>query len=291
MNWRKLLRLAMIFSAMLLAGLAISSWIVAGKLVSSANRPVTVPAGELPLESLTLDSDLGGEIAAWYRPAINSAASVVLLHPLRGNRRSMLGRAKLFHDAGVDVLMIDFQAHGESPGKTITMGFREKHDVRAAVEYVQQRNPNHKIGVVGWSLGGASALLAGPLPIDALVLESVYPTINDAVYDRVDMQASWLKHILAPALLLQMQPRFGISPGELRPIDFVGSVGCPLLIVSGTNDLHVPIEKTRLMFSAASDPKVLVELEGAGHEDLQRFDPQRYKTEVVAFLTRHLKTD
>ena len=97
----------------------------------------------------------------------------------------MLGRAKLFHDRGYSTLLIDLQAHGESPGEAITAGYRERLNVIAAIEWIKKRNPKHKIGVVGWSLGGAAALLADSQDIDALVLELVYPTISEAVDNRI----------------------------------------------------------------------------------------------------------
>jgi len=184
--------------------------------------------------------------------------------------------------------MIDFQGHGESTGDAITMGFRERHNARSAIEFVHNRNPNHKIGVVGWSLGGAATLLAMPVEIDALVLESVYPTLVEAVNDRITMRTGPLKYVLAPALLWQLQPRLGFSADDLRPIDYLQDVDCPVLIASGDQDLHTPLAETQRMFNAALAPKELVIFGGATHEDLLAFDREKYTTEVVDFMTSHL---
>jgi len=265
--------------------------VVAGRLVAPVNRPVPLPESnqaKLPLEAIAIATASEETLAAWQIDHPTSSATVILLHPLRGDRRTMLGRAQLFYDAGFSILMIDFQGHGESAGDAITMGYREQHNAAAAIEFVRKQNPSHKIGVVGWSLGGASTLLAMPIEIDALVLESVYPTLTEAVHDRIEMRAGPLKHVLAPALMWQLKPRLGFAADDLRPIDHLDEVGCPVLIAAGDQDQHTPIDETRRMFAAANAPKQLVIFAGAKHEDLLKFDRQKYETEVVGFMTARL---
>jgi pimeloyl-ACP methyl ester carboxylesterase len=184
--------------------------------------------------------------------------------------------------------MIDLQAHGESFGDQITLGYLEKLDVRAVVEYVKSELPNRKIGIVGWSLGGASALLASPLGVDAMVLEAVYPTIEHAVYDRIDMRIGIGKHIAAPFLLAQLPLRLGISANELMPIDFVEKIDCPLMILAGDKDLHTPIDESQMMLKAANEPKELVVFEGASHVDLLHHDKLLYGSKVLQFLRTNL---
>ena len=200
----------------------------------------------------------------------------------------MLGRARFLYERGYAVLLVDMQAHGESQGENITIGHLEKLDVVAAVDFIKQNQPDHQIGIIGWSLGGASTLLGSPLDVDAIVLESVYPTITDAVYDRVAIRIGPLKHVVAPALLCQLYPRLGISPVDLRPIDFIDKVDCPLLMLAGDADLHTPIAETEQMFAQAVEPKELVVFPGAKHEDLFEFDRDLYSSSVGVFFDNHL---
>ncbi len=243
---------------------------------------------DLPIVKSTLQSDSGAAIATWYLPAENAKASLVLLHPIRGDRRSMIGRARMFCDAGYSVVMIDLQAHGESTGDNITVGFLERHDVRAAIKFARQTNPGHRIGVVGRSLGGAASLLGSPLDIDALVLESVYPTVSEAVQNRVSMRLGSFSSVLAPTLLCQLRPRLGITTNDLRPIDHIASVDCPVLVAAGDLDRHTTLAETHRLFAAAIEPKELVIFHGAAHVDLLEFAPKQYASTVLAFLNRHL---
>ena len=287
-NRRKAFR-AVLRSAVLAATAFVGAcWFVGGALVAPANHVVGPPPDDLPVESITISSKSGGELAAWYIPADDATATVILLHPLRGDRRSMLGRARLLHEHGYATLLVDLQAHGESPGDHVTAGYRERHDVAAAVDYVRVRSPRHKVAVIGRSLGGAATLLATPV-IDALVLESVYPTIEEAVHNRVALRLGLLHHALAPALLAQLQPRLGISPTQLRPIDHIAAVECPVLIAAGECDLHTTLAESRRLFDTAREPKQIVIFAGAAHVDLLSADPELYGSDVLGFLRTHLQ--
>jgi uncharacterized protein len=285
---RKLICWAAIVVTLGVVLLAAVSWRLGSTLLAPANYAIGPPPTHLPIEATTLDSKSGSHLATWYIPAENSTATIVLLHPIRGSRLSMLSRAELFHQLDCSIVMVDLQASGESPGEHITLGYLERHDAAAAVAFAMEKNPNHKVVVVGRSLGGAAALLASPLDIDALVLESVYPTIEDAVRDRTAIRlgggaADWL----SPLLLWQIKPRLGISPSDLRPIEHISSAGCPVLVMSGDCDRHTTIGETRRLCDAAIDPKRLEIFEGAGHVDLLAADPEHYESVVTNFLREH----
>ena len=71
------------------------------------------------------------------------------MHGVRADRTSMLDRARVLSRAGYSVLLFDFQAHGESPGHRITLGYLESMDAQASIQYLRERNPDEKIGVIG----------------------------------------------------------------------------------------------------------------------------------------------
>jgi pimeloyl-ACP methyl ester carboxylesterase len=81
---------------------------------------------------------------------------------------------------------MDFQAHGESPGNKITFGHLESLDVEAALRFLKERFPGERIGVIGTSMGAAAMVLAEHRPpVQAIILESMYPTIDQATQDRL----------------------------------------------------------------------------------------------------------
>src|SRR5258705_8670763 len=174
--------------AILLGAVAVVAAVIAVGLGASASARGTVGAapGDLPVEAVTIVSRSGATLRGWFVSGRPGAGAVVLMHGVRANRLSMLRRADLLRTAGFSVLLFDFQAHGESAGTRITFGHLEGLDAHAAVAFVRQRLPQERVGAIGSSLGGAAALLGpGPLPVDALVLESVYPDIGSAIANPV----------------------------------------------------------------------------------------------------------
>ena len=285
MNWRRIRKWLLLIAGIGSVATVVVAWLVGDALVAPANRVVGPPPNDFPASTVTISSASKATLAAWHLPVSQSNATAILLHPIRGDRRSMISRARLFNKHGYSTLLVDLQAHGESTGQNITMGHLERYDVLAAVEYIRSIDPNQKIVIVGSSLGGASTLFAPP-DIDAILLESVYPTVSEAVHNRVQMRLGVLHHIVAPLLLIQLRPRLGVLPDQLCPIDQLAGIHCPILIASGDCDRHTTIEETRRLFGAANEPKHLIVFEGAGHVDLLAHDHAKYENEIVAILNK-----
>lgn len=264
------------------------SWIVAGRLVAPVPRSVGQPPAGVAAESISLESESGAQISGWHLRADEPQGVVVLLHGIRGCRLSMLDRAKFLRKAGYSIVMIDLQGHGESPGVCITLGHLESRDVTAAVEFARGKHPDEPIGVIGVSLGGASALLATPLGIDAMILESVFPDVTAAVHNRVADQIGPFSDVPGWLLLAQLRPRLGISVDQLRPIDAISHAGCPVFVLSGANDRHTTPAEAHQMFAAAADPKELWIVPSAAHVDLHNAAHQEYERRVLAFFKQHL---
>lgn len=258
------------------------------QLVAPVRASVGPPPDDLPAAEVAIPSASGRTLSGWFAGAGRTCATVVLMHGVRADRRAMLGRARMLFAAGYDVLLFDFQAHGESGGEQITFGYLEREDARAAVAFARARRPVRPVAVVGVSLGGAAAVLNGAgLGADAVVLEAVYSTIEQAVVNRLRRRADVLA-VLAPAFLLQLEPRLGFAPKELRPIDYVAALGVPVLIVAGSKDRHTLLGESRAMFERARQPKQLWVVEGAAHQNFHRYDPEGYRAKVLSFLGTHL---
>lgn len=272
-----------------LLGFSFTAWYVGGQLIAPSKGTVgPIPRG-LTGESVSFLTASGLNVQGWHFEGRDSAATVLLLHSIRSDRRSMLPRARLLIEAGYSTLLVDLPGHGESDGDVITAGWRESDAVTAAVDYIKMKSPTQKVAIVGRSLGGAAALFASPLEIDALVLESVYPTITDAIHNRVAMRVGPLHHIVAPALTLQLYPRLGVSASQISPIEYISKVNCPVLVVAGDRDLHTTLEETSRLCESAKQPREMFVFEGAAHVDFCRFDQELYRKHVLSFVDQQLK--
>jgi fermentation-respiration switch protein FrsA (DUF1100 family) len=256
-----------------------AAWLAGGTLAQPVNRPVSMPPG---FEPVIANGTHGSLLRV---PGATRCA--LLMHGVRADRRVMAGRAGFLRESGLTSLTVDLQAHGETPGDMITFGHREARDARNGVAYLRGRQGCRSVVVIGQSLGGAAALLGeGPVAADAFVLESVYPTIEDAVANRLAMRFGSLGRLAAPLLYFQIQLRAGVGRDALRPQDAVRKLRVPVLIAGGTQDLQTPQEETRRLFDAVPGKKTLWLVEGAGHEDLYAFDPVQYRAQLGEFLQR-----
>jgi alpha-beta hydrolase superfamily lysophospholipase len=272
----------------LVTGLA-ASWAFGSAYSAPCNHPVPLPK-DLAAQQVTFPSESGATIHGWLIVPATYRGVVVLQHGVHADKSTLVERARFLSQAGYAVLLFDFQSHGESIGKEITFGYLESRDSQAAVEFVKQRFPGQPIAVDGVSLGAAAAALAEPpLPVQAMVFESMYPTIVDATKDRIEMRLGSLGRCLSPLLTDQIPLRDGCSTDDLRPIVSVAKITAPKLFMSGTADLDTKFTETQALFSNAAQPKVLVPIEGARHEDLLHFAPEQYKKTVLGFLKANLK--
>jgi len=266
-------------------------WLAGSILSAPAHQSIGDLPSDLAGRDVQFSSDSGAIIHGWFIPGKKGAGAIVLMHGVRANRLSMLDRSRLLSHAGYSVLLFDFQAHGESTGEHITFGYLESRDGQAAVNFLRTNARDEKIGVIGVSMGGAATLLASPpLSVDAMVLEMVYPTVNQAISNRLTMRLGGGASALTPFLTWQLKPRLGIDADGLRPIDHVGKINVPKLFIVGAEDRHTTIEESRQMFNAAGGPKELWVVDGAKHVDLYLASKGEYERRVLDFFGRYLRT-
>ena len=257
---------------------------------SYLTHPNQVNIGKAPKElgkvrEVSISSKSGSTLSGWHLPAKQGKGGVLLLHGVRSNRLQMVNRAKFLHEEGYDVLLIDFQAHGESKGSHITFGHLEALDAEAAYDYLEDRVCNPSIAVIGVSLGGASALL-GKVKEKAsvLILESVYPSIENAINDRLQIYLGSIGSYFAPLLTFQLKPRLGITVDDLKPIEQISKVKGAVMIIAGAKDRHTTLKESKELFKQAPEPKELWVVEGAKHINFDTYKKEEYQERVLNFL-------
>lgn len=282
------------------AAIALAAWIGAAGVLWGAGEWLSQPAaraiGAAPADfaaqavRIPIPASAGQFVAGWFKPGQPQGGAVLLLHGVRADRTQMLARARFLAAAGYATLLIDLPAHGESSGDHITFGAREGEGVKAALAFLRTQLPSERVAVIGASLGAASTVLALPQPEpDALVLESMFSTIDDAVGNRLVGRLGPAGRYLAPLLLWQLPLRLGVHATDLRPVERLAQWHAPVLIASGSEDRHTPWHETERLFAAAQAPKALWKVEGAAHVDLHAFAPAQYQQRVLAFLAVHLR--
>jgi fermentation-respiration switch protein FrsA (DUF1100 family) len=280
----------MIAFAVLVA--AAASYVGIGAYTLAAPDPALVgdPPSDPPIRKVDFDGVDGARLRGWFVPADRPHAVIVLMHGIRANRVQMLDRARFLHREGYAVLLYDSRAHGESTGRAITFGYLESRDARIAIELARSLAQTPRAAIIGVSLGGAAAILAGPpLEVNALVLESVYPTIDRAIANR--LRSSYLGRLgpmFTPVLTTLFPLRLGFPAAELRPVDHVSKLTMPKLFIFGTADQSTTMDESLQLYAHAAEPKQVWPIDDAGHIDLCTFAGEEYRQRVLQFLAESL---
>jgi predicted alpha/beta-fold hydrolase len=236
---RKLVRKLTIAVAVIILGGFIALLVAAQSLVAAELHAVGPPPDDINAELVALARDQASPIAGWFVFGRPNYGVVLLPHGVGSDRQGMLGRARFLNRARYSVLLIDLQAHGETPGTHISFGYRESADVRDAVKNLRYRFPNKGVGVLSVSLGGASCLLGtAAVEADAVILEAVYSDLEHAVRNRLKIRMGRVGELLAPLLLWQVEPTLGVRLQELSLISAISRLRGPKLIVAGAEDLR-----------------------------------------------------
>ena len=136
-------------------------------------------------------------------------------------------------------------------------------------------------------MGGAATVLAKPaLQVNAMILESVYPTLQQAITDRLEIRFGWLGKLGTPFLTCQLKPRLGFGSDDLCPIRQVGKITVPKFFIAGTADRDTTVQETKDLFNAAAEPKQLWLVDGAAHVDLHAVTKDEYEKRVLEFLAK-----
>ncbi len=263
---------------------------VGSVLSAPQQRAVGSPPRSSGTDVVAIARPSGGLVNGWFMSGSKARGGVLLLHSLRSDRREMIERAAFLNRAGYSVLLIDPQAHGETEGHQITFGYLESEDARAALGFLRKKVDGRPVGVIGVSLGGAAALLGdAPLDADALVLEAVYSTFEQAVENRLVVRLGGPGRLMTSLLVWQVEPRLGVSEQSLSPLAAIRRVKAPVMLIAGDQDQHTRLEDTQSLFAQAPQPKQLWIVDGASHQDLHRFAGKEYEARVLEFLNANLR--
>jgi len=282
-------RFAILLLILLLPALS-GAWLFGSLMAWPVNRDMRPPTALARLVRLTASD--GVQLAGSYWPGAGpDSPAILLLHGIDASREQMARHAAWLHGLGYAVLAIDFRGHGGSGAVARSFGLNEARDAAAALAFLRASAPRRRVAVIGISLGGAAALLGddGPLPVEAMVLQAVYPDLRTAIANRISRVAGWPIAMLGePLLSYQSLPRYGVGPARIAPREAIRSYRGALLVIGGTEDRSTTVADTRALHGAAPGTPALWLVDGADHVAISGLWSEDYRRRVGAFLHRAL---
>jgi uncharacterized protein len=186
-------------------------------------------------------------MVAWWAPPPDGAGVVLFLHGTPSTLPDTVWRLPDLRNSGLGVMAIDYRGYGSSTGTPSELGFRA--DARAAFDFIRVTAPASKVAVFGESLGtGIAVALARERPLAGVLLNARY--------------ASGLRlfELGGPPL-----PYRWLLTDQFNSEALIGGIGAPVMILHGTADTNIPVTEARRLYTAAHEPKSMIEVEGAGH--------------------------
>ncbi len=234
----------------------------------------------------------GGLLRGWkVRPQKANGDWVLLFHGVADNRVGTLGYAEFLLRAGYSVVMMDARAHGASDGPMASYGWKERYDTRAIVDALYASEKPQRLLALGESMGAAIALQSAAIEarIAGVVAESSFSNLREVSYDYAGLRiSSWLgKTIFRPAAFIgtrSIEREGGFKAQDISPEKAVAARRFPILRICGTHDRNIPCRHSQRIFEAATGPKQLWVVPGAGHTSALGNAPAEFEQRVLAFF-------
>lgn len=262
--------------------------LLTGVTVPRPRNHLAPDAVGLDYELVRFPNGVGDELEAWLLPRASAHCVALLFHGHAGSKSGLLGVAQGLHELGCAVLLVDFYGSGGSSGTGTTLGLREAHDVRAALEHCRSRWPERAALLYGQSMGGAAVLRAvselGVRP-DAIVLESTFDRLLSTVssrFHRMGLPAT----PFAQLLLFWGGVRLGANAFAHNPVDYAERVRCPSLVLQGDSDPNISLEQARGLESALGGWSRLSLYSKTAHQDLRSSAPAQWADDLGGLLGR-----
>lgn len=197
---------------------------------------------------------------------------VIYHHGNKDHLQLYWDRVEFLWRCGFDVFVYDYRGFGKSTGTSTEESLFA--DADAALKFVTSRTDVDTTQIVhyGFSLGGVPALYSAAVLKQArcIILEAAYATGEDLV------QSGTLLDIPGDYLL----------EGDFDNVSRVDDVQCPVLMLHGTADSFIGIERHgNKLYNAAKNPKTFIRVEGANHDDLPNImGIDTYINTITAFV-------
>ena len=284
---------------LLAVGLVLSHTMTKRHTLAAARSPAEFG---LAFEEVAFKSVDGLTLHGWWIPVEGSTRAVISLHGQGGSMDPDLPNVPPLHASGFNVLMFDFRAHGRSEGKVSTVGYLERMDLLGAVEFLLKQKDMHRIGVLGFSMGGIVAMLTAPVceGIDAVITDSGPAWLRHAVavwgterripmFHRTYGVPLWLASFLAWLTFFATSLRLGTNLFGYEPVYWVGKIAPrPILFIQGDQDQYVPPRDFEALYAAAGQGKEAWRVAGAGHCVIAQLYPEEFHQRIISFFNQTL---
>lgn len=246
----------------------------------------------LPFREVRIPTANDKALFGWFvpPPAGGPAPALAVLHGWGGNAESMLAFAPLLHREGYGCLLLDARNHGRSDSDSFSSLPRFAEDLERGIAWLrsQPEVDTRRVALLGHSVGAAAALLVASRRTDVAAVVSIAAFAHPEALMRRQLRAKRLPYYPLGWLVLRYIERaIGAPFDAIAPCNTVRSIHCPVLLVHGEADSHVPSQDAEMIHAnCGSHDAVLLRLPSVAHNSAE--DIERHGHHVIEFLRRAL---
>lgn len=234
-------------------------------------------------------------LRGWWIPGEDpEGPAVILVHGRDSCRRdeNILLTGGMLHRNGFGVLLMDQRDHGDSDDEDLRFaaGTEEYLDVLGAWDWLVDRVPEERVGILGMSFGAATAVIAGGEEprVQAVWSDSAFGDISVAMREYLEFYGH--PSFLAPGGVLVARLVSGDDLTSKSPLaEMPAYEGRALGIVHGTEDETILVSHAAALQAAAEANNVAIGeywiVPGMGHTRAIIDERVDYEPRLVAFFT------
>ncbi|XP_027918916.1 uncharacterized protein LOC114177668 isoform X2 [Vigna unguiculata] len=193
---------------------------------------------------------------------------VIYCHGNSGCRADASEAAIILLPSNITVFTLDFSGSGISGGEHVTLGWNEKDDLKAVVNYLRDDGNVSLIGLWGRSMGAVTSLMYGAEDpsIAGMVLDSPFSDLVDLMMELVDTYKIRLPKFTVKFAIqymrraIQKKAKFDIM--DLNTIKVAKSCFVPALLGHAIEDDFIQPHHSDRIFEAYMGDKNIIKFEG-----------------------------
>ncbi|CAM8988288.1 unnamed protein product [Rhodiola kirilowii] len=193
---------------------------------------------------------------------------VIYCHGNSGCRADASEAAIILLPSNITVFTLDFSGSGLSGGEHVTLGWNEKDDLKAVVDYLRKDGNVSMIGLWGRSMGAVTSLMYGAEDpsIAGMVLDSPFSDLVDLMMELVDTYKIRLPKFTVKFAIQYMRKtivkkaKFDIT--DLNTIKVAKSCFVPVLLGHAIEDDFINPHHSDRIFEAYVGDKNIIKFEG-----------------------------
>ena len=240
----------------------------------------------LKYEEVIFNSADGIKLSGWFIPNNKTKSTIVVMHGYPADKANLLGIAG-FLAKEFNVFLFDFRSFGKSEGSYTTAGALEKNDLLGAIKYLEKEKNITKIGLYGFSLGGAVALMTNHGNVKAIVTDSAYAKLSRMI-EHMYRIFFVFKYPLAYLTRLYGILFLKINIDDVSPVDNIKNIKVPILLIHAERDSQIRVDEAYLLHNANKKAELWI-VENADHGMTHSINPEKYEKKVIGFFKEKIK--